>query len=209
MRNVPSFNALIESAIVSNWDKGISTDYRGASLQYHGVARKIEKKHIMFEKSNLKHDNKTALCDHNSAIWTCTFPAIVVYGYGPVVMPIRHEVANEQIYNIVNQSESKLLFVGDEISATLAVVNEGYIPQKGDKLVGLVDLRAGEVETLRFSTADLLNVMEQNRMEMNARLPSCRKTKEIEFHDRKFENTSKNQSNDFYIITKYSYWAAC
>ena len=51
MIEIPSFNELIEKSIVNNWDKDALTDFKGATLQYHDVARKIEKLHIMFESS--------------------------------------------------------------------------------------------------------------------------------------------------------------
>ena len=38
---IPSFNALIEQSIITNWDKDALTDFKGATLQYHDVARKI------------------------------------------------------------------------------------------------------------------------------------------------------------------------
>ena len=50
---IPSFNALIEQSIITNWDKDALTDFKGATLQYHDVARKIEKLHIMFESSGV------------------------------------------------------------------------------------------------------------------------------------------------------------
>ena len=38
---VPSFNAIIEKSIIDNWNLDALTDYKGATLQYHDVARKI------------------------------------------------------------------------------------------------------------------------------------------------------------------------
>lgn len=51
MNNIPSFNALLQKTIADNWDLDALTDYKGATLQYHDVARKIEKIHILFENS--------------------------------------------------------------------------------------------------------------------------------------------------------------
>ena len=47
MENIPSFNALIKKTILDNWDKDALTDFKGATLQYHDVARKIEKLHML------------------------------------------------------------------------------------------------------------------------------------------------------------------
>lgn len=113
MDNKPSFNLLIERTIVENWDKDALTDYRGATLQFHDVARKIEKLHIIFEDTGIRQGDKIALCGRNSSMWACAFLATVTYG--AVVVPIQHEFTPDQIYNIVNHSEAKLLFVGDVV----------------------------------------------------------------------------------------------
>ena len=45
-KDIPSFNALIQKSIIDHWDADALTDYKGATLQFHDVARKIEKLHI-------------------------------------------------------------------------------------------------------------------------------------------------------------------
>lgn len=117
MDNIPSFNSLIEKTIVNHWEKDALTDYKGATLQYHDVARKIEKLHIMFEHSGIKQGDKIAICGRNSSMWACAFLAAVTYG--AVIVPIQHEFTPDQIYNIVNHSDSKLLFVGDVVATSI------------------------------------------------------------------------------------------
>ena len=117
MDSIKSFNACIEKSIKDNWDKDALTDYLGATLQYHDVARKIEKLHILFENSGLKKGDKIALCGRNSSSWAVAFFATL--SYGAVAVPVQHEFKPEQIYNIVNHSESKLLFVGDVVAPTI------------------------------------------------------------------------------------------
>ena len=114
---VPSFNAIIEKSIIDNWDLDALTDYKGATLQYHDVARKIEKLHIMFENSGVVHGDKIALCGRNSANWAVAFLATLTYG--AVAVPILHEFMADQIHNIVNHSEAKLLFVGDHVATII------------------------------------------------------------------------------------------
>ena len=129
---IDSFNALIEKSIVSNWDNDALTDFKGATLQYHDVARKIEKLHIMFENSGVEKGDKIALCGRNSACWAVAFLATLTYG--AVAVPILHEFTAEQIHNIVNHSGAKLLFVGDVVATVIDQTNmpdlEGiiYIP---------------------------------------------------------------------------------
>lgn len=129
---IPSFNALIQKSIVDHWDMDALTDYKGATLQYHDVARKIEKLHIMFENSGVVKGDKIALCGRNSANWAVAFLATLTYG--AIAVPILHEFMPDQIHNIVNHSDAKLLFVGDvvatQIDATKMPDLEGiiYIP---------------------------------------------------------------------------------
>lgn len=117
MDSIKSFNACIEKSIKDNWDKDALTDYLGATLQYHDVARKIEKLHILFENSGLKKGDKVALCGRNSSSWAVAFFATL--SYGAVAVPVQNEFKPEQIYNIVNHSEAKLLFVGDVVATTI------------------------------------------------------------------------------------------
>ena len=127
-----SFNQLIQQSIIQNWERDALTDYKGATLQYHDVARKIEKLHIMFENCGVQKGDKIALCGRNCSNWAAAFLATLTYG--AVAVPILHEFTAEQIHNIVNHSEAKLLFVGDVvekiIDATKMPELEGivYIP---------------------------------------------------------------------------------
>ena len=113
MNDIPSFNSLVERTIKDNWLLDALTDYKGATLQYHDVARKIEKLHIMMEAAGIKKGDRVAVCGRNSAHWAVAFMATLTYG--AVIVPILHEFNGEQIHNIVNHSESRLLFVGDYV----------------------------------------------------------------------------------------------
>jgi long-chain acyl-CoA synthetase len=132
MEQIPSFNALIEKSIIEHWDLDALTDYKGKTLQYHDVARKIEKLHILFENSGVKKGDKIALCGRNSSHWAVAFLATLTYG--AIAVPILHEFTADQIHNIVNHSDAKLLFSGDVVStvidATKMPALEGiiYIP---------------------------------------------------------------------------------
>lgn len=111
------FNSIIQKSIIEHWDMDALTDYKGVTLQYKDVARKIEKLHIMFESSGVVKGDKIALCGRNCAHWAVAFLATLTYG--AVAVPILHEFTPEQIHNIVNHSEAKLLFVGDVVATTI------------------------------------------------------------------------------------------
>jgi len=114
---IPSFNALIEKSIIENWYRDALTDYKGKTLQYHDVARKIEKLHIMFENSGVTKGDKIALCGRNCANWAVAYLATLTYG--AIAVPILHEFTAEQIHNIVNHSDAKILFTGDVVSTII------------------------------------------------------------------------------------------
>ena len=113
MNDIPSFNSCIENAIKDNWLLDALTDYKGTTLQYHDVARKIEKLHIMMEAAGIGPGDRIAVCGRNSAHWAVAFMATLTYG--AVIVPILHDFNGEQIHNIVNHSDARLLFVGDYV----------------------------------------------------------------------------------------------
>ena len=117
MEHIPSFNALIQKSIIDNWDRDALTDFKGQTLQFHDVARKIEKLHILFENSGIQKGDKIAFCGRNSSQWAVAFLATLTYG--AIAVPILHEFNAEQIHNIVNHSEARLLFVGDHVATII------------------------------------------------------------------------------------------
>ena len=127
-----SFIALIEQSIKTNWYLNALTDYKGITLQYRDVARKIEKIHILLENAGIEKGDKIAICGRKSAHWSGTYLAVITYG--AVVVPILHEFKADQVHNIVNHSEARLLFVGDQIWENL---NEAAMPH----LEGIIELK--------------------------------------------------------------------
>lgn len=127
-----SFIQLVEESIRANWDRDALTDYKGATLQYKDVARKIEKMHILFEHAGIWKGDKIALCGRNSANWTATFLGIVTYG--AVAVPILHEFKADNVHHIVNHSEARMLFVGDQVWEEY---NEAAMPN----LEGIIELK--------------------------------------------------------------------
>ena len=123
MEQEHQFIDYIEQSIIKNWDKDALTDYKGITLQYKDVARKIAKFHIVLESAGIQPGDKIAVCGRNSAHWAVTFLATITYG--AVIVPILHEFKADNIHNIVHHSEAKLLFVGDQAWENL---NEDAMP---------------------------------------------------------------------------------
>lgn len=132
METTSSLIQLIEESIRKNWNLDAMTNYKGATLQYKDVARKIEKMHILFEHAGRKKGDKIALCGRNSANWTATFLGVITYG--AVAVPILHEFKADNVHNIVNHSEARMLFVGDQVWENF---NEAAMPH----LEGIIELK--------------------------------------------------------------------
>ena len=154
MESIPNFNTLIEKSIKEHWNQDALTDYKGITLQYHDVARKIEKLHIMFESSGVQKGDKIALCGRNSAGWASAFLATLTYG--AVAVPILHEFTADQIHNIVNHSEAKLLFAGDVVSTQVD-------PTKMPGIEGIIYIPD---YSLLFSRSDRLTYAREHLNEM-------------------------------------------
>ena len=167
----PSFNGYIQKAIVENWDHDALTDYQGITLQFHDVARKIEKLHILFENAGVKQGDKIAICGRNSAHWAVTFLATLTYG--AVAVPILHEFNAEQIHNIVNHSESKLLFVGDFIVKTI----------KADEMPALEGIINLPDFSLFVSRSEKLNYAREHlNMMFGNKYPRAFRAEHVDYH---------------------------
>lgn len=157
-----SFIELIEQSIRNNWNQDALTDYKGITLQYKDVARKIEKLHILFEHIGIKPGDKIALCGRNSANWTATFLGIITYG--AVAVPILHEFKADNVHNIVNHSEARMLFVGDQVWKNF---NEAAMPH----LDGIIELKNFDLVVSR--SKELSYIREHLNEEFGKRYP-CR-----------------------------------
>ena len=164
MVNEKSFIALIEQSIIKNWDSNALTDYKGITLQYKDVARKIEKIHILLENAGIQQGDKIAVCGRNSAHWAVAFLATITYG--AVIVPILHEFKADNIHNIVNHSEARLLFVGDQIWENLN--EEAMMHLEG--IIGLQDFSVFISRSEKLSYArEHLNEIDGHRFPCNFR----------------------------------------
>lgn len=162
METTNSLIQLIEESIRKNWNLDAMTDYKGATLQYKDVARKIEKMHILLEHAGIKKGDKIALCGRNSANWTATFLGVITYG--AVAVPILHEFKADNVHNIVNHSEARMLFVGDQVWENF---NEAAMPH----LEGIIELKNFDLVVTR--SEQLTYAREHLNEEFGKRYP-CR-----------------------------------
>ncbi len=185
MESIQNFNTLIEKSIIENWNFDALTDYKGITLQYHDVARKIEKLHIMFESSGVQRGDKIALCGRNSAGWASAFLATLTYG--AVAVPILHEFTPDQIHNIVNHSGAKLLFAGDVVSTQVD-------PTKMPDIEGIIYIPD---YSLLFSRSDKLTFAREHLNEMfGKKFPKYFRAEHVNYY--------KEQSPDELALINYT-----
>ena len=172
MNNCSSFNKYLQETIVKYWDQDALTDYQGATLQFHDVARKIEKLHIAFESCNIQKGDKIAICGRNSAHWAVAFLATLTYG--AVAVPILHEFNAEQIHNIVNHSGSRVLFVGDFVAKE---INPDEMPQ----LEGIVNLP--DFSLMLSRSEKLTYAREHLNMMFGSKYPRAFRQEDVHYHE--------------------------
>ena len=170
MERASTFIDYIETSIISNWDRDALTDYKGITLQYKDVARKIAKFHLVLESAGIRPGDKIAVCGRNSAHWAVTFLATVTYG--AVIVPILHEFKADNIHHIVNHSEAKLLFVG---ARAWEALDEGAMP----KLQGIIVLE--EFEPVICRNSQLMEAFENRNARYGQRYPKKFRREDIHY----------------------------
>jgi long-chain acyl-CoA synthetase len=170
----PSFNASLEQSIKDHWDLDALSDYGVHTFQYKDVARIIEKLHIILEASGVQQGDKVAICGRNTARWGIAFLATLTYG--AVAVPILHEFHPEQIHDIVNHSEAKLLFVGDQVWPNLDAEKmpglEGIFANSNDEY----RLLHGRTDKVRYARENL------NRL-FGEKFPMNFRARDIHYHE--------------------------
>ena len=172
METTTSFCELIRNTIAEHWNQDALTDYQGTTLQFHDVARKIEKLHILFENSGVGKGDKIAICGRNSSHWAVAFLATLTYG--AVAVPVLHEFNAEQIHNIVNHSEAKLLFVGDYIVKEID-------PDAMPHLDGIINIPDFSLHTCRSES--LTYAREHLNLMFGSKYPMAFRKDDVRYHE--------------------------
>lgn len=171
MKNVPSFNRLLENTIVDHWDYPALTDYKGVTYQYKDVARKIEKLHILFEGCGIQQGDKIALCGRNCTHWAVAYLATLTFG--AVAVPILHEFTPEQVHSIVNHSGAKLLFAGDVVATAIN-------PEEMPDLEGI--LENGDFSLIISRNANLTEYRENLNKLFGERYPKNFRKEHVQYY---------------------------
>ena len=137
---------LYEQSFRDNREMSALTDYfKGESFSYYEIAKEVAKLHLMFKEAGIEKGDKIALIGRNNTRWCISYIATITYG--AVIVPILQDFNPNDVINIINHSESKLLFLGDNfwddiegdqipaINAVFSLTDYHVIYEKeGDKL---------------------------------------------------------------------------
>ena len=108
-----SFNVMLEDSFKKNWDRPALSNYNQNTLYYKDVALQIAKLHLFFDALGIAPGDKIGVCSRNQANWAVAYLAALTYG--AVVVPILHEFQPANIRHLALHSESRILFLGDNI----------------------------------------------------------------------------------------------
>lgn len=115
--NFESVNKIFEASFKKNWDSPAISNYKGDGYTYGELSAQIAKLHIMYEACGIKKGDRVSLCSRNQANWVVAFLGTLTYGAVPV--PILHEFKAASVHNLVNHSESRILFADGPVWSAL------------------------------------------------------------------------------------------
>ena len=115
---------MYEASFRENREMSALTDYfKHETFSYYEMAKEIAKLHLLFKKAGIKRGEKIALIGRNNPRWCITYIATITYG--ACLVPILQDFNPNDIIHIINHSDSKLLFIGDNY---WDVIEEDQIP---------------------------------------------------------------------------------
>lgn len=107
------FITYVEDSIRKNWEIEALSNYREKGYTYRQIAELMVKQHLAFREYGIQEGDKIALLGRNSANWCAVYLAVVTYG--AVIVPILPDFKPDDLHNIINHSDSKILFVDEKI----------------------------------------------------------------------------------------------
>lgn len=116
---------LYAASFRANFDLPALTDYfKEETFTYGGAAAEIARLHLLFRELGIVPGDRIALIGRNNPRWCITYLATIAYG--AVIVPILQDFHPNDVHHIINHSESRLLFLGDNF---WDVIEEERIPQ--------------------------------------------------------------------------------
>jgi long-chain acyl-CoA synthetase len=193
-----SFNEALAQSVKSNWNKNSMSDYGEVTFQYKDVARIIAKLHILYEEAGIKKGDKIALCGRNQSKWGIAFIATLTYG--AVAVPILSDFHPEQIHQITNHSEAKLLIASEQIWKKIN-------PKEMPNLIGI--LGTEDYQVLYSEDKKLLDARQNLNKLFGEKYPDSFRPEHISYHKDEREElaminyTSGTTSNSKGVMIPY------
>lgn len=103
-----NFTEYIENTILENWNVNALCNYQSKCLTFNQTGNQILKLHKLFKDKNIKKGDKIGLIGKNSSNWATIYLATITYG--AVIVPLLQDFKPKDIYNLINHSDSILLF---------------------------------------------------------------------------------------------------
>lgn len=107
------FVSYLSESIVNNWKIPALADYNGESFTYGEIGTHILHFHELFNELGIKRGDKIAIVGKNSARWGILYISIVTYG--AVVVPVFPDFKADDLKEILNHSDSILLFADEKV----------------------------------------------------------------------------------------------
>ena len=146
---------MYEESFRTNAELPALTDYfKKTTLTYFDLAQLIAKYHLVFEKYGIKAGDKIALIGRNTPMWVTAYVATITYGC--VIVPILQDFNPIDATNIVNHSDSRLLFMSQDVW-------EKVDATKFEQLEAVVNYESKETlwERTEGSFAPIMNSVEE------------------------------------------------
>ncbi len=115
---------IYEKSFRENTEVPALTDYfKKETFTYGEMAEQIARIHLLFKHAGIKRGDKIALIGRNNPRWCITYISTITYG--AVIVPILQDFTAADVVHIINHSESRLLFLGDNF---WDMIEEDQIP---------------------------------------------------------------------------------
>lgn len=138
-----AFLTLLQDSIRKFWNQTALSDYKGDDFTYEDIAIIVRHYHKIFKENGIKRGDRISICGPNCARWGIAYLSAVTYG--AVAVPILNDFMIDQVQNIVNHSESRLLFAAQNIRGKLDVEQIPLVK----KVLHIEDIHALKDETMQ------------------------------------------------------------
>ncbi len=119
--NPLTLQSLIDYSVENFQDMTCVSFVDGKPINYKELGAKIKKVGEILFSLGLKNGDKVALLSHNMPNWVVAYFSVVANGL--IIVPILPDFTSEEIDNVLNHSESKVLIVSERLTSRIENLN--------------------------------------------------------------------------------------